>query len=66
MRILLKNFATGLYLAEGGKWTRSAARALCFPNAVMATAHKIKNHLADTFAVVLPEMSRSLALPQTN
>ncbi|HYG33713.1 MAG TPA: hypothetical protein VEC99_02950, partial [Clostridia bacterium] len=55
MKIVLRNFETGLFLGRDERWTMDPAEALEFCSDFKATEHKCLHRLASTFAVVVDD-----------
>lgn len=56
MRILLQQIGTGLYLKEGGDWTKTPDEALCFTSADSAQSYCNFEAMPDAFVVMLPDL----------
>src|SRR5437879_3381153 len=53
MRVLLRDFRTGLYLGRGRVWTRNPERARTFSNRFRAKAYKVCHHLREAAVVAI-------------
>jgi hypothetical protein len=54
MKVVLRDFRTGLYLGRGRAWTRNAETARTFSNRFRASAYKICHRLPEATVVAIP------------